>query len=123
MDWKCDLDIHTPLRVLQQEEKLIMSMIAEKCGEQVCFDLILILSQAAEAGTQHAVVKPYINLQNYPQHVQANRDDIIQCLSEIMAQYPDLGTLMKPEIRLAMCLGGAAVTCASHNKKREMARK
>ena len=123
VEWKCDLDIHTPLRVLQQEERLIMSMIAEKCGEQVCYDLILIGAQTLEAGTQHAMVKPYFNLAHYPSHVDANREDIMQCLSEIMAQYPDLGALMKPEMRLLMALGGAAVQCASHNKKREIVSK
>ena len=100
-----------------------MSMVAEKCGEQVCYDLILIGAQALEAGTQHKMVKPYFDLNHYPQHVDQNREDIMQCLAEIMAQYPDLGTLMKPELRLAMCLGASAVTCASHNRKREMARK
>ena len=123
VEWKCDLDIHTPLRVLQQEERLIMSMIAEKCGEQVCYDLILIGAQTLEAGTQHAMIKPYFNLAHYPSHVDANREDIMQCLSEIMAQYPDLGALMKPEMRLLMALGGAAVQCASHNKKREIVSK
>ena len=115
LDWKCAMDIQTPLPKLKSELAMVMELCSQRCGTKIAYDSLLMASKGLESISQLPYVGEFIDLEGYPLELEANKKEITDVLGEIIAQYPDLGVMLSPEMRLAILMGGAAVTCAAKN--------
>jgi hypothetical protein len=119
LNWKCELDINTPLPKLKSELSMVMELCSARCGCKILYDTLLMVGKGLEQGSQIEPVKQYLDLDGYPIELEKNKKEITEILGEILNSYPDMTELLKPELRLFLVMGGAAVVCASNNQQKK----